>query len=124
MTRRLSENREPTAAKPFWPDFPLIFVKERSYSPQMIKKSDSKELFLATVPILGQPPRMRMEQGISVRRIPDVCRLREPMISPCFLENALNFSAKLPILSQSISPPASVVLTSFAAFFNHNESTQ
>jgi hypothetical protein len=25
--RRLSENREPTAENPFWPDFPLIFVK-------------------------------------------------------------------------------------------------
>ena len=26
-TRSLSENREPTAEKPFWPIFPLIFVK-------------------------------------------------------------------------------------------------
>ncbi len=25
--RRLSENREPTAEKPFWSDFPIIFVK-------------------------------------------------------------------------------------------------
>ena len=56
-TRRLSENREPTAEKPFWPDFPIIIVKERNYSPQMIEKSDSKGLSLATTSILGQPPR-------------------------------------------------------------------
>lgn len=56
--RSLSENRKPTAEKPFWPDFPLIFVKEPNYSPQMIKKSDSKSLSLATASILGQAPRL------------------------------------------------------------------
>ncbi len=56
MIRSLSENREPTAEKPFWPDFPFILVKERSYSPQMNEKSDSKWLSLATASILGQAP--------------------------------------------------------------------
>ncbi len=54
--RRLSENREPTAEKPFWPDFPIKFVKYAQYSPHLIKKSGSKWLSLATAPILGQPP--------------------------------------------------------------------
>jgi hypothetical protein len=27
IARRLSENSKPTAEKPFWPDFSLIFVK-------------------------------------------------------------------------------------------------
>jgi hypothetical protein len=27
LSRSLSENREPTAGKPFWPIFPLIFPK-------------------------------------------------------------------------------------------------
>ncbi|TXK99794.1 hypothetical protein BMR02_07095 [Methylococcaceae bacterium HT1] len=54
--RRLSKNRKPTAEKPFWPDSPIIFVKEHNYSPQMIEKSDSKWLPLATASILGQPP--------------------------------------------------------------------
>ena len=58
--RRLSENREPTAENPFWPDFPIIIVKERNYSPQMIKKSDSKGLSLATASILGQSPSVRL----------------------------------------------------------------
>jgi hypothetical protein len=33
--RSLSENREPTAEKPFWPFSPLIFVKYNQYSPQI-----------------------------------------------------------------------------------------
>ena len=41
-TRRLSENRKPTAEKPFRPDFPLIFVTRTNYLYQMVKKSDSK----------------------------------------------------------------------------------
>ena len=28
--RRLSENREPTTEKPFWPSFPIIFVEYES----------------------------------------------------------------------------------------------
>jgi hypothetical protein len=56
MIRSLSENREPTAEKPFWPDFPFILVKEHSYSPQMNENSDSKWLFLATASILVQTP--------------------------------------------------------------------
>ena len=54
--RRLSENRESTAEKPFWPDSPFIFVKEGNYSPQMNEKPDSKGLSLATTSTLGQPP--------------------------------------------------------------------
>jgi len=57
--RRLSENRTPTAEIPFWPFFPLIFVKDNPYSPQMTEKNDSKWASLATVPILGQPPRFK-----------------------------------------------------------------
>ncbi len=34
-------------------------LNSHHYSPQMIKKSDSKGLFLATASILGQPPRQR-----------------------------------------------------------------
>ena len=60
LPRRLSKNRKSTAEKPFWPVFPIIFVKEHNYSPQMIEKSDSKWLSLATTPILGQSPRMRV----------------------------------------------------------------
>jgi len=67
--RSLSENREPTrqllhallyllhpcsrTEKPFWPDFPKTFVKERNYSPQFFKKSDSKGLSLATTAMDG-----------------------------------------------------------------------
>ncbi len=32
-------------------------LNSHHYSPQMIEKSDSKRLSLATAPILGQPPR-------------------------------------------------------------------
>ncbi|MCP4980433.1 MAG: helix-turn-helix transcriptional regulator, partial [Gammaproteobacteria bacterium] len=39
-----------------WPDFPIIFVKYAQYSPQMIEKSKSNQLSLATAPILGQAP--------------------------------------------------------------------
>jgi len=38
VPRRLSENRTPTAEIPFWPFFPLIFVKHNQYSPQMTEK--------------------------------------------------------------------------------------
>ncbi|MCP4286382.1 MAG: hypothetical protein GY792_18365, partial [Gammaproteobacteria bacterium] len=31
-----------------WPDFPIIFVKYAQYSPQMIEKSESNQLSLAT----------------------------------------------------------------------------
>ncbi len=57
--RRLSENRKPAAEKPFRPDCQLIFVTRTNCLYQMIKKSDSKCLPLATVPILGQPPGSR-----------------------------------------------------------------
>ncbi|GEM_PF-4229849 len=40
-----------------WPDCPIIFVKYSKYSPQIMKKSRSNHRSLATVPILGQPPR-------------------------------------------------------------------
>jgi len=40
-----------------WPDFPIIFVKYAQYSPQIMEKSDSNQLSLATAPILGQAPR-------------------------------------------------------------------
>jgi len=33
-----------------------MFVKYIQYSPQIMKKSDSKQLALATVTILAQPP--------------------------------------------------------------------
>ncbi len=56
-SRRLSENRKPAAEKPFRPDFPLIFVTRTNCLYKRIKKSDSKWLPLATVPILGQPQR-------------------------------------------------------------------
>jgi len=46
-----------TAAKPDRPAFPIIFVKYAHYSPQMIEKSDSIRLALATIVILGQTPR-------------------------------------------------------------------
>ncbi len=39
-----------------WPDFPIIFVKYAQYSPQIIEKSKSNQLSLATAPILGQAP--------------------------------------------------------------------
>ncbi len=55
--RRLSENREPTAEKPFRLFFPLIFVKYNQYSPQISEKNNSKWLSLATASILGQTPR-------------------------------------------------------------------
>ncbi len=81
--RRLSENREPTVEKlilarfshnideiqsyisPLWGHFqwskfaPGVFVvKYSKYSPQIMKKPDSKQLSLATASILGQPPRL------------------------------------------------------------------
>ena len=36
-------------------------LNSHHYSPQMIEKSDSKWLSLATAPILGQPPRVRRD---------------------------------------------------------------
>jgi DNA-binding response OmpR family regulator len=74
ITRSLSENRGPTAEKPFRPDSPIKIVKYAQYSPHLIEKSDSKWLPLATTamdggsagfagatnrsaPILGQTPR-------------------------------------------------------------------
>ncbi len=53
---------QPTADKSGWPDFPFIFVKYGQYSPQMNEKSGSASLALATVAILGQPPRSLSEQ--------------------------------------------------------------
>ncbi|MFK5948437.1 MAG: hypothetical protein QM500_06670, partial [Methylococcales bacterium] len=43
--------------KPFWPLSPFIFVTRVNYYIQMNEKIDSKGLSLATVSILGQPPR-------------------------------------------------------------------
>ncbi len=43
-----------------WPDSPIIFVKYVQYSPQMIDKSESNQLSLATAPILGQAPRAKV----------------------------------------------------------------
>ncbi len=57
LPRRLSENREPTTEKRFWPISPIKFIKYNKYSPHLIKKLDSKPLSLATASILGQPPR-------------------------------------------------------------------
>jgi len=56
MPGRLSENKKSTAKNPFEPIFRIIFVKYAQYSPQMIKKMDSKWLSLATIFILGQLP--------------------------------------------------------------------
>jgi len=81
QVRRLSENREPTTEKPFWPDFPFIFVKERNYSPQMKEKSDSKWLSLATVSILRQPPR----QSIKTKK----------WLSPCLFSLLIYFLSSL-----------------------------
>jgi len=36
----------------------MIFVKYTQYSPQIMEKSDSKQLSLATASILGLPPRL------------------------------------------------------------------
>ena len=55
-SRSLSENREPTAEKPFWPIFPLIFVKYEQLFALNDEKMDSKRLPLATASILGQAP--------------------------------------------------------------------
>ena len=60
-SRSLSENRKPTAKNRFWPAFPIIFVKYAQYSPQIMKKSGSKQLPLATVPVLGQAPRQQIQ---------------------------------------------------------------
>jgi pimeloyl-ACP methyl ester carboxylesterase len=68
-TRSLSENREPTAEKLFWPFSPLIFVKYSQYSPQISEKNGLKWLSLATTPILGQPPR---RTGAGFITLPDV----------------------------------------------------
>jgi len=48
----LSENRKPTAEKPFRPGFPVKFVKYGRYSPHLIEKSGSIWHFLVTVSIL------------------------------------------------------------------------
>ncbi len=50
--RSLSENRRPTAEKPFWP----IFVKYEQLFASNDEKMDSKRLPLATASILGQAP--------------------------------------------------------------------
>ncbi len=46
----------------FWPDFPIIIVKYAQYSPQIMKKSVSKQPSLVTVSILGQPPSPHFSQ--------------------------------------------------------------
>jgi hypothetical protein len=55
-SRRLSENRKPTAEKQFWPIVSIKSVKYNKYSPHLIETMDSKPLSLATASILGQPP--------------------------------------------------------------------
>ena len=45
LSRRLSENREPTAKKPFWPIFPLILVK---YEPLFASNDRKNELKMAS----------------------------------------------------------------------------
>jgi len=56
-SRRLSENRESAAEKPFGSLSRSFSLNMSHYSPQMIEKTDSKWLPLATASILGQPPR-------------------------------------------------------------------
>jgi len=56
LSRSLSQNREPTVEKPFWPAFPIKFVKYTQYLPHLIEKPDSKWLSLVTISILGQAP--------------------------------------------------------------------
>ncbi len=45
-----------TADKADWPGFPVIFVKQTRYSPQMIEKPDSIGLALATTAFVGRAP--------------------------------------------------------------------
>ena len=54
--RRLSENRLIYCGQAWLARFPDHNVKEHNYSPQMIEKSDSTRLALATISIPGQPP--------------------------------------------------------------------
>ncbi len=46
-----------------WSDFSLILVKYNQHSPQIMKKSTSNPLPLATTSILGQPPRQGVVGG-------------------------------------------------------------
>ncbi|CAE6517277.1 hypothetical protein NMYAN_80023 [Nitrosomonas nitrosa] len=39
-----------------WPDFPIHYVKENDYAPQMIEESNSIRLTFAAIAILGQLP--------------------------------------------------------------------
>ncbi len=57
-TRRLSENRKPTAEKPILASISDHFRYTRKPLTEMINKTDSKWVPLTTVSILGQPPRV------------------------------------------------------------------
>ena len=79
-SRSLSENRRPTAEKPFWPYFPIKFVKYTQYSPHLIEKSDSKWLPLATAPILGQAPRLSAAFVCALLFLPQACWATYPSL--------------------------------------------
>jgi hypothetical protein len=80
----LSENREPTAEKPFWPFFPLIFVKYNQYSPQISEKNGLIWLSLATTPILGQPPRRLSENQTPTGIFPATGKLPQKTVMAAY----------------------------------------
>jgi hypothetical protein len=45
LSRSLFENRKPTAEKPFWPDFPRIFVTHSNHSDSNAQKIQLKRVF-------------------------------------------------------------------------------
>ncbi len=84
-SRKLSSIDWPTADKPDWPDFPLLFVKYTHYtqstpqkmchgtgsSPQTIEKSDPISLALATVAMLDN----LLERSIDTHSTLPECRI-------------------------------------------------
>ena len=97
-----------------WPDFPIIFVKYSKYSPQIMKKSDSNQLSLATAPILGQPTRRLSENRSLLRKsgfwsiFPIKC-VKYSKYSPYLIEKMASKPLSLattPILGQ---PPSSEI---------------
>jgi len=79
----------PTVEKPFWPDFLNKLVEYAQYSPHLIKKSDSKWLFLVTAPILGQAPRLSLRSSESSHWSIGIgiflCRISAKCINPSFM---------------------------------------
>jgi hypothetical protein len=103
-----------TADEPDWPDFAILFVKEPGYSPQMLEKSNSISLALATIAILGQAPSPYPRDEKPWRILRSRWRARRTGYLPA----SVNFSRlSIPGALNSISPRRQIPRTALAGGF-------